>query len=373
LDTLPSIHKMNTITPIHTLPLELLTAIFSILTLSYHDHQTLYILVPAVCTRWRDICLTMSNLPITFAGTDTNMMSYPAQRPPHLHPCFLPPILKRFHSFSSVTLNINSTAPNIDAVILSSLPRFAATLKTLRLTNAICTPTDCYLRLITALCVNLDSLHITTWDDTDCHHAEFDPASIKCTKLTTLTCNYRPVEWLQNILATIPLHSITIYSHTRYQTHAPLVFHHPAALRKLCADGYFDILTPDQHRTTFEGMHNLEHLEMTPTDWVSTTDAIRTECPNLRSLIVNETWTGPYKLNLTVFQTGFANLRVFGTTKDHGRTHYSYYMLSALRALPALTHFVTSSTINRDIATAVLPHVKCLTWQQWNREDHAHR
>jgi hypothetical protein len=353
---------------IATLPDELLASIFALLSHSVYDHNTLYVAVPAVCTRWLHVCSGMANLHISFScyrdpallGRSTRIESLYTTRDE------LSAIMRQFHSFTSVDLQF--AYQSVSANVMSLLPSFAHTLQSLQLKYSTCTPDQCHLRIISRLCVNLTSLTMGEHTMASCTHSVCTADDIKCTNLRTLKCSGIPTQWLALVLDSVPLNTLTLYGWGYMTTPLRLVFRYPAAVTSLDIVPYMDQLTPDQRCALFKGMHNLTHLTITPMHWTRTMDAIRTECPNLETVAVKEAYKADADMDYTVFHGGFSKLRILSVYEEWCADTYHPAMFAPLLALPALTHFITEYDECAEEAAITLPNVTCITWCEW----HAH-
>jgi hypothetical protein len=363
--------------PINTLPTELLAAIFSILAFDQPDHHALYVVIPAVCTRWRDVCHRLSNLPITLTSVQPNGN---AERTSYsgglcaakVTAIQLSTIMRRVRSIASI--DINTWFNHITHTVISLVPSFAPTLVSLKLNNAVCTKSICHVRLITKHCVNLVTLVLGWVCNDNCRHDKSTAHEMRCTKLRDLVCPISRPDWVQQVVALAPIQTLAVHGRSRDIQEYPLVFKHPTLVRQLSIIPYISSNeSPARISALHSGLCNLVEMSITSQNWIPITDTVRRQCPNLQKITVYECFQNIEKIDYTVFQTGFANLQFLGVRDQYDGFKCTAAMFAPLQALPALTHYVTDSTKDREVAIAVLPHIKCLTWQQWDSENHAHR
>jgi hypothetical protein len=351
--------------PIDTLPTEVLIHIFTILASPYFDQHTLYMVVPAVCTRWKDVCLRLSNMPITLnngksSGTTEYMSNISSVCATNATATQLSTTMRRVRSIASIRMI--TWSHDISHTVMSLVPSFAPTLVSLKLNNVICTRSVCQVRLITKHCVNIVTLHIDCNCSFDCRHNELTAGDILCTKLRNFVCNMSRPVWIQQVVAATPVQNFKCHGWSPDIQDYPLVFKHPALVKRLSIIPYIGSnASPARISALHSGLCNLVEISVTSQHWVAITDTVRRQCPNLQTLTVYEYFQDGIRIDYTVFRTGFTNLQflVVHEAQCAGTCHPA--MFAPLLALPALTHFITE---HNEEAAITLPNVTCLTWRE---------
>jgi hypothetical protein len=266
--------------------------------------------------------------------------------------------MRRVRTISSITDQTWFNRTDDTATILFLIPSVAPTLHTINLNQLICQDTHCNIRRISTICVNLRSLTFTSACHPCCATDGVTPADIQCTNLRSLTAYTPPPAWLQLVTTLTPLEVLDIHGWARELASIPLVFKHPHAMQELVAP--YD-LAPDQLTTLFTGMHNLTVLTISAKHWHHLTHILRTQCPTLQELTVDEVYKHTDNFDYSVFQSGFANLHTLRVREEHDTVEHTIRMFAPLQNLPALTRYITDVGHCKNIAAQALPHVNCLT------------